>query len=204
MIPIKTPLGQLETGLIILDRPLPPQWLEPAFGSAVMFEDGAVRTECLVEAFEPELPDGMSILACERVRWTIRALGDTPPLSVAWTWRPGHGWTDGGANSGQYFDAMTYNNERYEATIATRDGDWLANSAKDGEYVPSRFEEDIDQFYMLQWVKYRKEGFRIDVPALIKGESVTVFLSVAWNARRRDDAEDDISSWFAADLALLW
>ena len=149
------------------------------------------------------LPDWVPIVA---VKGSEHSPSKTPvlvsvslPVSVSWTWRPGYLWTDGGGNSGEYFDAMTYEGDDYVATIATRDGDWLAQSATSGGFVPERFGGQVDEFYMLPWVKYRNDGLVVDVPALARGEKVTVFLSVAWSDRERDGQDGDSSTWFAAE-----
>ena len=204
MIPISTPLGELETGISVGDTLLSTEERRPEFGAPMMFQDDAVMAVCLAAQFRPELPADMAITDCNRVRWTIMARGDTGPVSVAWTWRPGYLWETSGADSGQYFDAMTYQNDDHIATIATRDQDWLAKSAAAGDFVPERFSGDVDEFYMLQWVKYRGDGFTVDVPSLKAGERVTVFLSAAWGRRARGGDGADSATYFAADLALLW
>ena len=204
MIPISTPLGDLETGISHGDTVLSADERRPEFGAPMTFQDDAVMAVCLIERFRPALPADMTITDCNRVRWTIVARATTEPVSVAWTWRPGYLWEFSGADSGQYFDAMTYQNDDHIATLATRDRDWLAKSAAAGDFVPERFGGNVDEFYMLQWVKYRSDGFTVDVPALERGERVTVFLSAAWSARARDGDGADSATYFAADLALLW
>lgn len=210
MIPVATPLGDLQTGLALGERripavPMPPDPGSPP-GSPMVFEDHGLRTQCLIEAARPELPDGMGVSGGCRVKWTIAAQAPTGPITVSWIWAEGHLWTDGGASGGQYFDGMTYSNDSHSATIGTRDGDWLAHAAAEGSHVPQRFEDEIDpEFYMLNWVRYRTEGLMIDIPALEKGERVEVFLSAAWRDREpAGDGDSDASTWFAADLALLW
>lgn len=211
MISVATPLGDLQTGLAVGEgRFLPGVPMSPDFGSPMVFEDHGLRVQCLIEPARPELPDGMHVSGGCRVKWTIVAVASSGPITVSWTWADGYQWTDGGASGGQYFDGMTYTSDGHTATIGTRDGDWLAHAAAEGSHVPQRFEEEIDpEFYMLNWVRYRTEGLVIDVPALEKGERVEVFLSAAWRDREPGggpdgDDDSDASTWFAADLSLLW
>lgn len=206
MIAVATPLGTLQTGLTAGERRMPSQPTPADPGTPMVFEGAGLRAQCLVEPCAPDLPDGMRIAGGCRVKWTFDALRAAAPAAVSWVWAEDRLWTDGGASSGQYFDGMTYSNDRHAATIGTRDGDWLAHAAAEGSHVPRRFEEEIDlEFYMLHWVRYRGEGLVVNVPALEKGERIEVFLSAAWRDREPDEDEGaDASTWFAADLALLW
>lgn len=203
MIPVETPLGVLETGIVVGDAVFPGEPRAPAPGAPMSFHDDTVLAVCLLDHARPALPTGMEVEGCIGVRWTVVARKDTGIVSVGWRWRPGWAWNEGGADAGQYFDAMTYSGEEYVATIATRDGGWLAQAAEEGEHVPRRFEPKVEsEFYMLPWVNYRAEGFSISVPPLEARERVTLFLSAAWAARRTgDDAR--AATMLAADLALL-
>jgi len=205
MIPVETPLGTLETGIGIGGEILPVETRVPEPAAPMSFHDDAVLSVCLAEPYDPPIAADMTILGCYRVRWTLVARRDTEPVAIYWTWRQGWSWEHGGADMGQYFDAMTYASDTHVATIATRDGAWLADAAKEGEHIPRRFTpKQESEFYMLPWVKYRQEGLVVEVPPLKARERATVFLALAWAERQDGEEAGQQATMLAADLALLW
>lgn len=91
---------------------------------------------------------------------------------------------EGGPESGQWLDSVSYSTPAGTLQVAVRDGEWL--EAKKIVSEP---------------VAYEPRGFRQTVNAAPAG--ALLYVSVAWRARQSDRAlPDDASTWFAADLAL--
>ncbi len=170
-----TPLGEIR-GYLNCDAPL------------------IVKAE--LEVSTPTLPAQMEISECRVFKWKIEALEDCSELKAICQFEP-NTQVVGGPESGQWLDAQGWKNENYILSLGTDDGEYL-NSKAAKNIIPKRFTTNNPDG--LRWVNYTDKGLEIEVPGLLKGEHIELRFSVAW--KDNNSEEDDVSTWYAIDLAL--
>jgi hypothetical protein len=103
---------------------------------------------------------------------------------------------DGGTDSGEHLEALTWDYKEHRLTLGTQDGVKLVHRAEMNDLMPNRFKatDEISQHSIVQILE---NGFNVPVPELMKNELCQVHFVIAWNKCER---EDDVSTWFAVDL----
>lgn len=152
----------------------------------------------LNEAY-PQLLDGCEVNATYLVSIYIKAQQPLEKFSILCVCKDFSELIEGGYDSGQYFDAQTWNNDTHTVTLGTQSGDFLAECTEKGKKIPSRFKEDINSHYMLEWIEDLENGFSINVPSLKTLESISLYFSLSWNNKPDDE---ECSTWFAASYTL--
>jgi hypothetical protein len=142
-----------------------------------------------------ELPKDMQVDDCWATVWRLQAHEAVPASRFVSEWQPGFGWYAGGADSGQGLAAQTWNDGVVTVTIGTESGDWLADRAHRGDWLPRRletyygsvFDNRVEPFYL------SARGLAVPVPVLTQGERCQIQFVVAWSRQGPDDAW----TWYA-------
>jgi hypothetical protein len=151
------------------------------FGAVSIRVTGAPGVVIEVEPLPtPTLPEGMAVDGVKLVRVRIEGrVMRASPLNL-------HVMADleGSPESGQFLDSVGYQAPGGTLHVAVRDNEWLEANGIVSEPVA-----------------YERCGLRQTVNEAPAGASLHV--SVAWRAKQSDPATaDDLSTWFAVDLAL--
>jgi hypothetical protein len=147
----------------------------------------------------PQLLDGCEVNGTYLLSIHIKAQQPLEKFSILCVCKGFSQLIEGGHDSGQYFDAQTWNNDTHTVTLGTQGDDFLAECTEKGKQIPSRFKEDINSHYMLEWIEYLENGLSISVPRLETHESVSLYFSLSWNNKPDDE---ECSTWFAAFYTL--
>lgn len=127
----------------------------------------------------PALPEGMRVdgvkLLC--VRFEQDVTPDSPLLLTVAAGRPGE------ASSGEWLESLAFEGPEGVLQVGLRDCEWLV---ADG--------------IIASWASYEDGGLQQTVT--VAPAEALMYVSVAWRSAKDGDAEDDISTWFAVDLAL--
>lgn len=170
-----TPLGEL-TGYIDYSGPL------------------EILAELEVSA--PVLPAHMKVSECRIFKWKLKATEDRSSFKAVCKFKPTTK-VDGGPESGEYLDAQGWASEKHILSLGTDDSEYL-NFRANKNIIPKRFATNNPDG--LSWVNYIDNGLEIEVPNLLKNEHIELRFSVAW--KNKDPTKEDISTWYAVDLAL--
>lgn len=127
----------------------------------------------------PALPRGMRVDGVKllRIRLEQTVTPDEPLLLRVAAARTGY------ANTGEWLESMEFESPEGVLQVGLRDCEWLAREG-----------------IVASWASYEPDRLQQTVTAAPAGASI--FVSVAWRSVSDIDAEDDISTWFAVDLAL--
>ena len=90
---------------------------------------------------------------------------------------------EGDAETGEWLESMAFRTDEGVLQIAARDPEWLAATDVVAEYAA-----------------YKSQGFRQTILEAAAGTKL--YISVAWRLGVDAATVDDVSTWFAADLAL--
>lgn len=127
----------------------------------------------------PKLPDGMVVdgvmLASINVATPVTR---EMPLHLEVTFDH-----EGHRDTGECLESIGFQSDRGALHVAVRDDEWLAARGVVADHV-----------------EHKSRGFR---QTIFEADAGTrLYVSVAWREGRRDPVTDDVSTWFAADLAL--
>jgi hypothetical protein len=199
---VYTPLGEMRF-LAAVGAALP----EPADEVHQVGDDARLFSwdlaECRVELLicRPviDLPRGLAVADRWAAMWRVRATDATGPLSFSCSWSPLARWREGGAETGQHLEAMTWTDGVTRVTAGTADGELLFARAAAGDLLPPRWAtprvwggrpaEELDV------ARYSADGLAVELPPLLPGERCQVHFTLAWAPESADAA-----TWFAADL----
>jgi hypothetical protein len=141
---------------------------------------GSPRVTIEVSQIEvPKLPDGMVVdgVVLASINVATPVTREMPlHLEVAFD-------HDGHPDTGQCLESIDFQTDRGAMHVAVRDDEWLAARGVVADYV-----------------EYRSRGFRQTIFEAAAG--TTLYVSAAWREGSCAPAADDVSTWFAADLAL--
>lgn len=173
---------------IELTQTIAPKSYRNGFGAEVtVWPNDLGRLELFRSSVTGQLYEGAKVDGCEAAIWRFRALSDgiTPRFQCAWTSLPDK--ADGGPDSGQNLDALTWHIGSLCVSLGTEDSECLQEWARQGK-LPARWEQLIGP----NTVQYQREGLRVALPALDAGEICEVTFLVAWNTPTDDE---DASTW---------
>ncbi len=157
-------------------------------GAQVTFwQNDVCRLELFRSGVSGQLYEGAKVDGCEAAIWRLQALSDgiTPRFQCAWAALPDE--ADGGPDSGQNLDALTWDIGSLCVSLGTEDSECLQEWARQ-EKLPARWEQLIAP----NTVKYKPEGLQVTLPALNTGEVCEVTFLAAWNTPTDDE---DASTW---------
>lgn len=127
----------------------------------------------------PDLPNGMTVDGVVLIRVCIitPVTRESPLfLEVALD-------DEGDAETGEWLESMAFRTDNGVLQVAARDAEWLAAKG-----------------VVAECVEYRARGFRQTISEAAAGTAI--YVSVAWRFRDRAVTANEVSTWFAADLAL--
>jgi hypothetical protein len=151
----------------------------PLGGVSIHVSGSSGVTIAVAPAEVPGLPSGMAVDGV--MLFSIRlAMPVTPELPLRLRVDVGR---DGDAETGERLESMSFASGEGILQVATRDREWLAAEGVTAE-----------------WVQYQPQGFTQIISEAAAGTAL--YVSVAWRVDERAAAANDISTWFAADLAL--
>lgn len=157
--------------------------------------------ELLLVEEDVKIPQGMKVNECWSGRWRIEALVDIDSLNVNCEWEEKYICTDGGLDSGEWFEAQTWLNDEYMVTALTEDASKLELRAKQNQWMPKRLEgcfiEEYENHTFDHNIEYDKEIYKVIIPNLKNKEICQINYSMAWTEYR---SIDDASTWYAADI----
>lgn len=90
---------------------------------------------------------------------------------------------EGDAETGEWLESMAFRTDEGVLQVAVRDSEWLASKGIVAEHV-----------------EYKARGFSQTILEAAAG--TTLYVSSAWRIGDRAATANDVSTWFAADLAL--
>ena len=160
--------------------------------------------EIIIQAFELdsiELPEGMNYENSKGWMWFIKKINkQTEQLTIFCKLVNPKSDTTYGANSGEYLDAIEIEDKTYQLHIGTEDGEVLQYRAKKSDWMPKRFENELD--FDKSFTEYIDFGFKTTIPKLEEGEKIYFHFLVATNPIRQSKKypdELDVSTWYAVD-----
>lgn len=190
LIKIPTPAGAFE--VFIADKgnvkPLPK-------GLTTL---GDVQIQTSVKSINPTIPSGMAVDRTYLVSIALSAAKPADSLAIIFgssTMQP----SLFDRNSGQYFDAQTWEDSNAVLTFATRDYQYLYTYSIDKKHIPSRY-RTTGEYGELDWVSDCEQGLKITVPNFQANEKAQLFFSLS-HAKKHPSNPGE-STWFAADMAL--
>ena len=149
------------------------------------------NSDCRLELFRSsvtgQLYEGAHVDGCEAAIWRFQALRDDISLKSQCTWTSVPRNADGGPDSGQNLDALTWDIGSTRVSLGTEDDECLKEYAREGK-LPARWESLISS----ETVRYRTDGLQVALPDLVFGEECETIFLVAWNIPPDDD---DASTW---------
>lgn len=157
---------------------------------------GPLESLAEVEVSAPILPAHLKISECRIFKWKIKATEDRSSFKAICKFEP-NCKVDGGPESGEHLDAQGWESEKHILSLGTDDGEYL-NFRAEKNILPKRFATQNPDG--LSWVNYVDNGLEIEVPDLLKNEYIELRFSIAW--KEKEQNENDVSTWFAVDLAL--
>jgi len=162
-------------------------WLFPEFDA-----------QLLLAPLSSQLPPGMTVTASLVAVWRILALAEIGPCVFEATWAPAVNLPDGGPDSGQALNALTWGNESVELSLGAPDAEGLVRYDKVGVQLPRSWRtllqtQDLTTIHIED---YFANGLRVRLPSLIRGETAHMHFAVAW----ADPPTGDPASWFAVDV----
>ena len=108
-----------------------------------------------------------------------------------------------GPSSGQYLDAISYNDSKYQIHLGTEDGEVLMERAKARDWLPFRYSKYLNfdtqtrNIHIGSFTEYRERGFLTRVPNLRPGEKAYFHFILA--GKHYD--EDNVDAWLAVDMS---
>ncbi len=159
---------------------------------------GDVQIQTSVESANPTIPPRMSIDKTYLVSITLSAAKRADSLALIFgssTMQPSLFNRD----SGQYFDAQTWEDDDTILTFASRDPEYLYSYSIDKKHIPSRY-RTTGEYGELDWISDCEQGLKITVPNFQANETVKLFFSLSHAKKHPKNREE--TTWFAADMAL--
>ena len=108
-----------------------------------------------------------------------------------------------GPSSGQYLDAMSYDDSKYQIHLGTEDGEVQMERAKATDWLPFRYSKYLNfdtqrrNIYIGSFTEYTKTGFLTRVPNLRPGEKAYFHFILA--GKHYD--EKNVDTWLAVDMS---
>jgi hypothetical protein len=207
---VQTPLGVVELRCAIGGDNLTTLASETVAGTTgdgqlMLWDSPDLWAELLMRPFggPPVEPDSGCILAT----WRLLAHRPTPPVALSIGWSPGASWVYHSPDSGECFDALTYQDaeiegETVDVSFGTVSGDCVTAGA--AGWWPDRWTWEIlgcDHPYCEGLVEYEPGRLTVPLPAFVENERCTVRFSVAWGSPTaelppRSRADDALWSTF--------
>lgn len=149
-----------------------------------------VARPALIAEYQSEITD------CWAFLWRFKVLEPIDKLVIQAAWLDGFQWKSGGATSGQWLDAQTWDDEQTEVSLGTEGGDALFARAEKNNWLPARFTQQSRDDYHLSLLSYETNGMIVDFGKVCPNELFQTHFVVAWSQY----VDESISTWNAVDL----
>jgi len=149
--------------------------------AAVTWDLRACRAEAVCGRISPLIPENVTVEDCWALLWRVEVSQAFDEAKGVATWLPGHSWSDHGPESGQFLDALAFENASWKLLIGTEDDEALAIRAAHSNWMPERHRELLNNSYVS--AQYHKDGITTRVPGLNVGERCQLQFVVAWESR---------------------
>ena len=159
---------------------------------------GDIQIRTSIKSVEPIIPSGMIVDKTYLVSISFIATKPADSLAIIFgssTMQP----SMFGRDSGEYFDAQTWEDNNTIVTFATRDPEYLYGYSIDKKHIPSRY-RTTGEYGELDWISDCEQGLKITIPNFQADEEVQVHFSLS-HAKKHPKKPAE-STWFAADKAL--
>ncbi|WP_315907006.1 hypothetical protein [Priestia koreensis] len=201
---ISTPLGEVHMELYINEKPL--SYFAMTESKSFDLHHGGTLYSYVAPAFIAELVlckpasslgphmriDGI----CGAV-WRVKPLVDQLSVKYSATLRTQKS-LEGGENSGEGLDALTWYTNTHMLTIGTEDGTMLTHRGKKNDRMPNCF-YTYDELAQHEIVQYINDALLVSIPFLPRNEICQVHFVIAWK-KHHGQPEDDVSTWYAVDM----
>jgi hypothetical protein len=110
----------------------------------------------------------------------------------------------GSVQSGEFLDAITFENETQHLSLGTEDNEVMQIRARENDWMPARLEKALKIWEpgTPTFTNYTESGFESFVPELLENERIYFHFLAAGNSRKKSadyPDEDDGSTWYAVD-----
>jgi hypothetical protein len=199
---VDTPLGKITFDMIINHIPLCTITTKDSFfelyngGKLLSYEHPDFIAELVISKPVIRLPEHMNIDRAFGAVWRLKSFFDNlscefhtvlnPKLSID---------IEGGVDSGEGLEGITWNNKEFQLSLGTQDGLTLVHRSKINDIMPNCFDAE-DEVSQHNIVKNIKNGFNVPIPKMMKDELCQIHFVIAWT-KYKD--EEDCSTWFAVD-----
>jgi hypothetical protein len=157
-----------------------------------------LQAEVLVSQAKPQVPQGMNVEGCVAAIWRVRANQDLSVFSLACTHDRETSLGPGGPCSGQGLEAQEWHHGGKVLTLGTQSLEAMIAHRRRGGRFPARLMHmNLSDLAEEDWVAYLPNGFKVQPPSLRPLEVIQVQFVAAW----APESGDDVSTWFAVDLA---
>ncbi len=189
---IEEPMSEQAHTIAQVDTPLGPVLLHVA-------ESESLSVVADIAEMRPELPAGMRVDRALRIDLKLRASKDVDAVQFSFALDAD---LEGSPESGEWLDSIRFRSQGTQLSLGTRDTTWMLSHGVDAKYLPQRLRADLAAADFSAWsLRYRPQGFVIEVAALKRGDTLTCPLALAF-ASAQPDNHDDESTWFAVDYSL--
>jgi hypothetical protein len=134
------------------------------------------------------LPEHMDVEKVFGIVWRIKPL--TENIRCKFITNIDIKKVNGGPDSGEDLDAITWDVDQYRATLGTQDNIAIVRRSINNDFMPNGIHD-------YEVVHYLNNELQVYIPNLIKNDISQVHFVLSWT-KRKD--EDDVSTWFAADM----
>lgn len=175
-------------------RKEPPSYVHrlPSGSTVTGWRADDCHVELLLCTLRPQLPDGMEVSGCTGAMWRVRALEQLNKTSFATVITGMPDDVHIGPESGEGIEAQSWSANGVKLMVATEDGDFLSQRAKNRDWMPFRFQNVLAAMFP----DYLYDGLRVRLPAMDAADLCQLQFVVAWAIEPPDSGE---ASWFAVD-----
>jgi hypothetical protein len=156
------------------------------------FRNSRLEAQLLFGAVNPQLPRGMAVQGCRAAVWRVRAVVSLRQLVFESWWQEPALDADGGPDTGEGLDALTWLTPAGAVSLGTEDGEFLKYRALAGEAMPHSLVPQLD----VSTIEYLPHGLRVPLQEVPAGSVVQVQFVVAWADSYTNESP---STWFAVE-----
>jgi hypothetical protein len=157
-----------------------------------------LQTDWLAEA-------DMSVESSNGWIWKITKINDVKEqLRIELKLNDAAAGTTGSVQSGEFLDALTFENETQQLSLGTEDNEVMQIRARENDWMPARLEKALKLWEpgTPAFTNYTETGFESFIPELLENERIYLHFLAAGNSRKKSTDypdEDDGSTWYAVD-----
>ncbi|MFN7249878.1 MAG: hypothetical protein ACK4M9_03715 [Anaerobacillus sp.] len=200
---VDTPLGKITFDMIINQVFLSTITTKDCFfelingGKLLSYEHRDFIAELVICKPVIRLPEHMNIDGAFGAVWRVKSILDNLSCEFHTVLNPKQSIDiEGGVDSGEGLEGITWNNKECQLSLGTQDGVTLVHRSKINDMMPNYFDAE-DEISQHNIVKYLKNGVIVPIPKMMKDELCQIHFVIAWT-KYKD--EEDCSTWFVVDM----